>query len=126
MSEESATSLEERSRRVFDSSVEAVDMRVRSRLTQARHAALEAQRSRSRFGHLSLWSGAVGVSAAALLGAVVWLGSPRETAANFEDLDIVAATEEGAGDELEMLQDDLEFYDWVADKTSEPDPSSVG
>ena len=43
------TTLEERSRALFQDSVERIDMRTRSRLTRARHAALEAaERARPR------------------------------------------------------------------------------
>jgi hypothetical protein len=42
---------------------------------------------------------------------------------NFEDLDIVAASDEGTGDTMEMLQDDIDFYDW-ADKTAGSDPAA--
>ena len=41
---------------------------------------------------------------------------------NFEDLDLVASSEEGSGDAMEMLQDDIEFYDW-AEKAAGPEPS---
>lgn len=133
MNEQPTNPLEQRSRRLFDDSVEAVDMRIRSRLTQARHAALEARGARARVGSFSLWSSAVGVSAAAVLGVAIWMGGPvhdhgltaNENAASYEDLDIVASTDEGAGDELELLQDDLEFYGWAADKTANPGPGSV-
>ena len=134
MSEESPTSLEERSRALFDDSVGRVDMRVRSRLTRARHAALEAaaaKRSSPRLFGLPVWTPAAGVTAAALLGAALWLAPQmRGTIANhgvpavdgqaYEDLDIVAST-----DELELLQDDPEFYDW-AEKVASPDSGSVG
>jgi hypothetical protein len=124
--------MEERSRRLFDASVDEVDMRVRSRLTQARYAAIEARRSPPKWGHFSLWSSAVGFSAAAVLGAFLWFGAPPhpltagDAQTSFEDLDMVASTEEGAGDEFEMLQDDLDFYDWAADKSANPDLSSKG
>ncbi len=132
MSERAPTSMEERSRRLFDASVDEVDMRVRSRLTQARYAAIEARRSPPKWGHFSLWSSAVGFSAAAVLGAFLWFGAPPhpltagDAQTSFEDLDMVASTEEGAGDEFEMLQDDLDFYDWAADKSANPDLSSKG
>jgi hypothetical protein len=42
MSEPVRNSFEERARELFHDSVEGLDMRVRSRLTQARYAALEA------------------------------------------------------------------------------------
>ena len=69
---------------------------------------------------------AAGVTAAAVLGAVLWLGSPLVQHAvtvadgsNLEDLELVAASDEGAGDAMDMLQDDIEFYDW-ADKSANP------
>ncbi len=119
--------LEERSRALFEDSVANVDMRTRSRLTQARHAALEAaERARPRawFLRLPVLSSAVGVAAAAVVGVSLWLGTPQphhgptsaDSVATFEDLDIVAASD-NSQDNVEMLQDDLEFYDW-ADKAA--------
>jgi hypothetical protein len=81
-----------------------------------------------RFG---TWTPAAGVTAAALLGAVLWFGLPAGnhglTAADnqpsLEDLDIVASTDEGAGDALEMLQNDLDFYDF-SDKAANSGPAA--
>ena len=127
--------LEERSRALFRESVENVDMRVRSRLTQARHAALAAaQRSsrRSWLMRMPVWGSAAGVTAAAVLGVALWFGSPlgqhgaaaSDGQSTFEDLDIVASSDEGSGgDSLEMLQDDIDFYAW-ADKAANPDPAA--
>lgn len=135
MIEKIPDSLEERGRQLFDASVENLDMRIRSRLNQARHAALEAAlRPRARFLRLSIWTSAAGVTAAGVLGIAIWLGSPLihqaqpnpENQTNLEDLEIVASTDEGAGDAMEMLQDDIEFYDWAADKASSMDSGSVG
>jgi hypothetical protein len=132
MSEETLTgqaSLEERSRQLFQDSVERIDMRTRSRLTQARHAALEAaERARPRawFIRLPVLTSAAGVAAAAVLGVSLWLHAPvvhrppvSADAASFEDLDIVAASDNN----VEMLQDDLDFYAW-ADKTAGEEPSA--
>ena len=77
MNEPIPDSLEERGRQLFDASVENVDMRVRSRLNQARHAALElAQRPRSPFLRFPVWTSMAGVTAAGVLGIALWLGSP--------------------------------------------------
>lgn len=113
---------EERSRALFHESVEGLDYALRSRLTQARNAALEAAASRrpswfSRPGVLA----PAGVTAAAIVGAFLWLGSPLTQHAvtvadgqwNLDDLELVASADEGSGDALEMLQDDIEFYDWA-------------
>ena len=72
--------LEARSRALFQESVERIDMRTRSRLTQARHAALEAaERARPRawFMRLPVLTSAAGVAAAAVLGVSLWVGAPQ-------------------------------------------------
>ena len=132
--------LEERSRALFRDSVDSLDMATRSRLTQARHAALEAaaQRgSRSWFSRNPLWTPAAGVTAAAVLATVLWFGTPLgqhesvdhrgavavEGQSNLEDLELVASTDEGSGDAMEMLQDDIDFYAW-ADKAAGAEPAA--
>jgi hypothetical protein len=134
MSGQSHNSLEERSRALFHESVDSVDFAIRSRLNQARNAAIEAASPsrRSRFFGFRWWTPA-GVTAAAVLGAFLWLGSPlgqhavtvADGQSNLEDLDIVASSEEGAGDPMEMLQDDIEFYDW-AEKAANSGPPAQG
>jgi len=126
------SALETRSRALFLDSVEAVDMRVRSRLTQARHAALDAAVTSSRRPWFlrSVWTPAVGVTAAAVLGVALLLGSPlghqglspASTEPNLEDLDMVASGD-GSGDALDMLQEDLDFYDF-ADKAANSGPAA--
>ncbi len=125
--------LENRSRALFQDSIDGLDLRVRSRLTQARHAALEAAAASSRrpwFLRLSPWTPAAGVCAAAMVGIALWLGMPLGhpgmTAAdlqpNLEDLDMVASGD-GSGDAMDMLQDDLDFYDF-ADKAANSGPAA--
>jgi hypothetical protein len=126
-------SFEERSRVLFNDSVDGVDFAVRSRLTQARNAAIEAASARRRpwFSRVGVLAPA-GMTAAAVLGAVLWLGSPLGQHAatvtadgqpNLEDLEIVASSDEG-GDAMDMLQDDIEFYDW-ADKAASSGPATA-
>jgi hypothetical protein len=133
MNEQSQHSFEERSRTLFHDSVDGVDMRIRSRLTQARNAAIEAVSTSRRpwFSRIGVWTPAAGVTAAAVLGAFLWLGSPLHQHAvtvadgqsSLEDLDIVASSDESSGDAMDMLQDDIEFYDW-ADKTANSGPAA--
>jgi hypothetical protein len=129
-------SLEARARALFHDSVENVDFATRSRLTQARHAALEAAgaaRRRPWFSRFGFLTPAAGVTAAAVLGGFLWMGSPlghhaatvADGQPNLEDLEIVASSEEGSGDAMDMLQDDIEFYDW-ADKTANSGTPSQG
>jgi hypothetical protein len=122
------------SRRLFDESVEGLDLRVRSRLTQARHAALDAAAAAQRrpwMLRLGVFTPAAGVSAAALLGAALWFSLPggnhgmtaADSQPGLEDLELVATSEDGAGDPMEMLQNDLDFYDF-ADKAAAPEPAA--
>ena len=130
MSEQQRDAFEMRTRALFQDSVDSLDFATRSRLTQARTAAIEAgEGQRPWFLRWTLWTPAAGVTAAAVLGVALWLGSPRqpvgilaEAQSNFEDLELVASSE-GSGDVMEMLQDDIDFYDF-ADKASSPDPAA--
>ena len=127
---------EERSRALFEDSVEGLDMGTRSRLTQARHAALAAA---ERSGappvvpaHCPCWARRPAspprrCSAWRCGSGVRWVHhgqmSAADTPIEFEDLDIVAASDESSGDAMDMLQDDLDFYAW-ADKTASTDPTA--
>jgi hypothetical protein len=134
MSEQGDNAFETRSRALFQDSVDGLDMRIRSRLTQARSAALDDARLGRRpwlFGW-KMWAPAAGVTAAAILGLGLWIGSPighqaatlaDASQSNFEDLDLVASTDEGSTDAMEMLQDDIEFYDF-ADKAANSGPAA--
>jgi len=132
MSEQDNEAFEVRSRALFQDSVDGLDMRIRSRLTQARSAALEAADGRRPwlFGW-KMWAPAAGVTAAAILGLGLWIGSPighqaatlSDVQSNFEDLDLVAASDEGSADAMDMLQDDIDFYDF-ADKAANSGPAA--
>ena len=133
MSEKDSEAFEMRSRALFQDSVDGLDMRIRSRLTQARSAALEAASESRRpwlFGW-KMWAPATGVTAAAILGLGLWIGSPighqaatlSNVQSNLEDLDLVASTDEGSADAMDMLQDDIDFYDF-ADKAANSGPAA--
>ena len=133
MNEQLPGSFEERAQALFHDSVEGLDFALRSRLTQARKAAIEAAATSrpawfSRIGVLA----PAGVTAAAILGAFLWFGSPggqravtvADGQSNFEDMELVASVDETSGDAMDMLQDDIEFYDW-ADKAANPGPPAA-
>ncbi len=116
--------MELHARALFTRSVDDVDLRVRSRLNRARQAALAAAGTAQRrplvhgFGR---WAPAVGFAAALALGVTLWIGSPLrhpvtagvDAGPTLDDLEIVAASDGTVGDTLDMLQDDIEFYDWA-------------
>jgi len=120
---EPLTEFERNARIVLERSVSRIDARTRSRLNQARQAALAAAARRrppwwSRFALMP----AAGAAAAALLVAVVlW---QREPAGEFpvlegshtsvvEDMDLLADN-----DGLELIEEwDGSFYEWAAAET---------
>jgi hypothetical protein len=126
------TDFEHRLQALLEESVQRVGGRARSRLTQARHAALaEAARSSSRWRmplraltrtrhQRLLWMPAAGAMATAVLVAfVLWPHAPQaypgvEAApTNVEDLDLVADRE---GMDL-MQSGDGQFYEWAMAQT---------
>ncbi|HWX79649.1 MAG TPA: hypothetical protein VNZ02_06160 [Steroidobacteraceae bacterium] len=129
MNEQHRDAFETRTRALFQDSVDNLDFAMRSRLTQARHAAIEAAGRRAWYLRWTVWTPAAGVTAAAVLGVALWVGLPlgqhgtlADGQSNFEDLELVASSE-GSGDTMEMLQDDIDFYDF-ADKVASPDPAA--
>jgi hypothetical protein len=129
MNSDETTTFEHRTRAAFDASVQGVEAGVRSRLTRARHAAVAAavQKNGFRWARSARWAPAAGIAVAAVLAVGLWLNQPMRgnSPAAFgnqaiEDMELVASS-----DELELVQDDIEFYDW-ADKSSGQESGSVG
>jgi hypothetical protein len=103
---------EERSRELFDNSVERLDAQTRSRLNQARQRALaEIGKGSARRYWLGLPIG--GLAVAALMALIlIRPGEPPgsdSASVMLDDFDIVADA-----DNFELVQD-VEFYSWLAD-----------
>ena len=122
-----AERFEQLGRALFDTSVENVDMRIRSRLNRARQSALEAAATpRARWLRVPVWTSAAGLTTAGALALALWfggapvhhVGQAADGTSNLEVLDMVASADENSADALEMLQNDIEFYDWAAGKTA--------
>jgi hypothetical protein len=110
---------EEQARGVLAESVTRIDSGVRSRLNQARQAAIaEVARPGGRRPRFFLMPAAGAVAAAALVAMVLWQRGPHTPSVlpvndggqvQAEDLDLIADT-----DGLDMLQDsDGAFYEWA-------------
>jgi hypothetical protein len=127
---ETVTEFERNARVVLEESVARIDARTRSRLNQARHAALEAAGARPRTWWRSLTvMPAAGAAAAAMLVAVVlWHREPAvveppllegRTSA-VEDMDLLAD-----GEALDLIEEwDGSFYEWAAAQTDANGESS--
>ena len=116
--DERLTRFEEQTRAVLTESVTRIDSRVRSRLNQARQAAIAEVSRPSRRPRLLLMPAAGAVAAAVLVAMVFWQHRPETVLpvndggqmVAAEDLDLIADT-----DGLDMLQDsDGTFYEWAA------------
>lgn len=113
------TPFEKRTREVLDESAGRLDGRTRSRLTQARHAALaRLEKPQRQWWRPYLPAGAA--TAAALLAVIIWTGSRVDTDSQFvqagngsafEDIDLLA---DGDAPDFVSESDDVEFYEWAA------------
>lgn len=108
--------LELRAREAFDEHVASLDARTRSRLNQARHAALDVARTKKRL-IMPRWLMPAGSMAALAMIVTVTFQYMHDTAAvsankpavtsAMEDMDIIASN-----DELDLLQN-VDFYEWL-------------
>jgi hypothetical protein len=111
------TAFEKRTRQLLDESTSRLDGRTRSRLTQARHAALVAgERPARRAWHSYVPLGAA--AGVAVLAVALWLGQPEDgigpVASNggaYEDIDLLT---DGDAPDFIVEGADLEFYEWAA------------
>ncbi len=118
--DESLTDFERNARGVLAQGLSRVDGRVRSRLNQARHAALEAVGKRHSPWRSFTLMPAAGAAAAVLVAVVLWNREPaREPpvlegrTAAVEDMDLLADSEA-----LELMEGwDGSFYEWAATQT---------
>ncbi|HEY0767910.1 MAG TPA: hypothetical protein VGD47_08125 [Steroidobacteraceae bacterium] len=118
---ESLTQFERNARVVLEESLSRIDGRTRSRLNQARHAALEAAGvpRRSWWRSYTLMPTA-GAAAALLVAVMLWHREPSGEApvlegqhAVVEDMDLLADNEA-----LELMDGwDGPFYEWAAAQT---------
>ena len=112
------SALEQRARALLTGSAENLPGPVRSRLTQARHAALAARHARMRY-RLQRWLPAGAAAAAALVLLVVFVPHGRHAQANA----VIPLINNVAGvDEIELLSSgmplntddvDYDFYEWA-------------
>jgi hypothetical protein len=105
---------EKRTREVLDESASRLDGRSLSKLTQARHAALE-QLQRPARSRWWFFAPAGAAAAVAVLAVMTWTGGTRPTvtapvAALNEDLEFLS----DADAEIVAEGEDLEFYEWAA------------
>ncbi len=117
---DSLTQFERNARVVLEESMRRIDARTRSRLNQARHAALAAAggRRHGRWGSFSLMPAAGAVAAALLIAVVLWHREPAGAPPlaldgqhpAIEDMELLTDK-----DSIDLMEGwDGSFYEWAA------------
>ncbi|HEY5624332.1 MAG TPA: hypothetical protein VIV14_11275 [Gammaproteobacteria bacterium] len=107
---------EERTKRLFDESVAALDGEIRSKLTQARYRALEELESPRQLAWMRSLLPAGAVAAVAMLTVMLWQGQVQPLDETSFDVAAVTDIEILLGDEeLDMIEQ-LEFYAWLEEQ----------
>jgi len=116
---ESLTEFERNARVVLEESVRRIDARTRSRLNQARHAALAAAgRRRAWWSSFTLMPAAGAIAAALLVAVVLWHREPAGTQPlaldgqhpAVEDMELLTDN-----DSIDLIEGwDGSFYEWAA------------
>ena len=129
--EEGTGEFEQHTRALLEESVSRIDGRIRSRLNQARHAAVEeASRRPSFWSRIPLMPAASAMAAAALIAFVLWPHSHQgdsivtENGHTAEDLELLADS-----DALDLVSDESDggaFYEWAADQAESNEPGTTG
>jgi hypothetical protein len=120
---------ERHAKQAFDRSVRDLDAATRSRLSQARAAALEHVDGRdTRRGWTWSLAPAGAVAASVLAVAVlVWQNGPRTELGlqptAFQDIEILLGED---GLEIEMLDEEIEFYAWLEEQPELSAPAAIG
>jgi hypothetical protein len=126
-----AGEFEQHARALLEDSVLRIDGRVRSRLNQARYAAVEAASRRPSFWRrYSLMPAASAVAAAVLVAFVLWPHSHQGDSilegghgtGTVEDLDLLAD-----GDALDLVSDETDggaFYEWAVEQADSNETST--
>jgi hypothetical protein len=114
MSEQDQSEFERRASALLRESADSVDAATRSRLAQARHAALAGRAARPGWLDLRVLAPGGAVAAAALVALLLWGGMGRNPVDSgtgaLDDLDLLADS-----DAYELSQEtDLEFIEWAA------------
>jgi hypothetical protein len=121
MSDERWTESERRAREIFDAGVDSLDAETRSRLNRARQAAV-AEVERAQRSPWRAWLPAAAAASVALLAVVLWRmpGSGVEHAPGSAGQAPAAEVVEmlANGESLDMVNEDPEFYTWLAAQQS--------
>jgi len=114
--EQLQTGTETRARELFDASVEQLDAQTRARLRRARQEAVVAA-ERPRLSPWRTWIAAAALASTVLVAVLIWR-APEQASSPAVVADS-AGPASGAvelladGEDLDLVENDLEFYEWL-------------
>ena len=105
-----------RAREVFEASVESLDAETRARLGRARFDAVEAA-NRARAPRWRTWAPAAAIAATVVVAVAIWRAPERAelpvAVAASGDAALDAVEMLADGEALDLVENDLAFYDWL-------------
>lgn len=114
--EKSWSPLERRAREWFTQSVEKLDAPTLSRLNEARHEALAERAQERRAASGRWWLAAGALASMAILAITLWATldrSPDSRVRSGAELSAEAIELIVAGEDLDLVADELDFYSWL-------------
>jgi hypothetical protein len=119
------TGVEKRAREVFDASVDALDARTRATLAAARRKAVDAAARPERQAWRT-WAPVAAAASAALVAVLLWRPQGTQPTVAADEIQADAAIDPiellANGEDADLVENDLAFYDWV--DATEFDPGS--
>ena len=105
-----------RAREVFEASVDSLDAGTRARLGRARFDAVEAA-NRARASGWRIWAPVAAVAATVVVAVAIWRAPERAelpvAVAASGDAALDAVEMLADGEALDLVENDLAFYDWL-------------
>jgi hypothetical protein len=121
------TAFEKRARELFDASVDSLDGRTRTRLAAARREAVDAAARPARWAWRT-WAPVVAAASAALVTVLLWRPEVTQPTVAADEIQADAALDPvellANGEDVDLVENDLAFYDWVDAAEFDPDASA--
>jgi hypothetical protein len=110
------TAVEKRARELFDASVDSLDTRTRARLAAARREAVDAAARPERHAWRT-WVPVAAAASAALVAVLLWRAPAPQVPAAADAVAMDATLDPvellANGEDVDLVENDLAFYDWV-------------
>jgi negative regulator of sigma E activity len=125
--DQSPTAFEKRARELYDASVNSLDSRTRARLAAARREAVDAATRPERQAWRT-WVPVAAAASAALVAVLLWRPQVTQQTVAADEIQVDAALDPvellANGEDVDLVENDLAFYDWVDATEFDPGASA--